>query len=185
LVTEDAAQNPVPMALTYASGRDLEIALFRFLGYFGLVQAALTILKVFDGVPFDQITPQWITSVYFLVYFPQDAGLMRNATGFWNSLQPPIGALLSVFLFAGSLGCIRRYSKTRRWLILFGVLSLLNALVLLTAWVAQRPSTSNLNLSTLWEVYNLAGRALIENTLAVVLLWLMTRPNVDQLFRPQ
>ncbi|HEX8341285.1 MAG TPA: hypothetical protein VF624_10285 [Tepidisphaeraceae bacterium] len=179
-MNNDTADGPRPVSLAYADAADPAGPLLHFLGYLGIFYALFGLFKVFDGLANDSFAPRWLMNVTYFVHYPREANLRKNFLGFYFDLQAAIEPLLCIFLFAGSIGCVRRYSRTRRWLKLYGILSIANALVIVAMITVPLAFRRGWQWSTAWIVYTAAGRAVVDCTLPIVLLWLVRRQDARQ-----
>ncbi|MBC7783174.1 MAG: hypothetical protein H7144_04990 [Burkholderiales bacterium] len=191
---QNESTQPLPM-LGYATSREFERAVFRCIGWIGMLLSVLLIGRLFadvvSTVAFKR-APQWV-----LVLFEWRRNSLENILfRYWStSINPLFDSLISLLLLAGSIGCFRRYSRTRYWMIAYAVLHIVGTLL-----------NAATNSYVIYSIYRdnqfgfgsfvgmeglrlLAGflqgsaEVLLRISFDIILLWLMTRPYVGELFK--
>ena len=176
--------------LSYEPQIATEAGLFRLLGWFGMVYALAFIapLVVDLVMVYFYKLPGWWTAFNqskLLVYVPGMQWWTKLCV-MHLALQTVLRAVIALFLIAGSIGCLRRNPQTRFWMITYSILEILNLLGAISAMVG----TQALYYYNNGVIYNSSydvirsgiQQLMMGSTLPLVLLWLMTRPHVRQIF---
>lgn len=175
-------------ALGYASPRDFERAIFRFIGILAIVIASADLLLVIYELLLLRSTklPMWWAALV------EPGAWWSNEFVFFQKwkegIAPVAHRALSILLLAGGIGCARRHTRTRWWMISYALLAIaLETVTAITNTAYFRWSYLSFGGGTPPDDRVLRSLMVVEDrwpyfVLPVVILWLMTRPRVGELF---
>lgn len=186
---------PVQNVLSYAGNQVFERAVFRLIGWISIVTALVLISSLFLDM---LLLPQTKLPVWWLAL---NGDLSGRASGFYYFLGGsetylflfgvvPIAAkLLALPLLAGGIGCLRRYARTRAWMLLYAIPQLILSTSVLTVELHQQWSSRVFRSS---DPQSSVSDLLLELASSIPLLawpiliiYLMTRPYVARLYEKQ
>lgn len=192
---QNEENSALPM-LGYASSREFERAIFRCIGWVGLGISILLVGRVFCDVIASGIFMK--PAPWLVELMDWRAGLMNwrkygTVFKYWTEAALPIIApIVALFLLAGSIGCLRRYPRTRYWMICYAILHIVEVLAggiaILTDTYREflmygAYASMSAQTTLLASGFQYAADFLITVAFDIILLWLMTRRHVSEIFK--
>lgn len=191
----DSTSTPIQV-LAYSTKHRLEQSTVRCLGVLGLVISIPSIIQLFvSAIEFAFFTvPPWVVWLINESASRISSNPLEAADMIWTATHRTLLIpMMSIILFAGSIGCLRKYPRARAWMILYAILLIVDTVFdqlfsIRLRWLEwaemsyrsyYRLPKFNLSDVLMQSLHQIA----IHLAFPILILWFMTRRYVSEMYR--